>query len=97
MGYNRLPPGPIALAAFEQALRDAGPAGINPSVLANVHVPGLPYLAIEFRLACIRALESRGRCRTIRTPYTRKGSEHLYKTTYYHPCHINTSDHDKGA
>ena len=77
MGYDRLPPGPIALAAFEAALYEAGPDGLTPSLLANVHVPGLPYLAPVFRLACIQALRDKGKCRVTHIPYTRKGSEAL--------------------
>jgi hypothetical protein len=87
--YDRLPPGPVALAAFEAALFEAGPDGLSPALLALVHVPGLPKVSMAFRWACIQNLRERGRCVVTHYKSTRNGARpDEMRTCYRHACHV---------
>ena len=84
--YDR-DPGPIARAAFETALRDAGAAGLDSAALALVHVPGLPRVSMRFRLAVVAQLVSMRRCVVHTVPYTVPGRADLSRPVYRHACH----------
>lgn len=84
--YDR-DPGPIARAAFEWALQNAGPAGIDSAGLALVHVPGLPRVSMRFRLETIRQLISMRRCYVEAVPYAVAGRRQETRPVYRHACH----------